>query len=359
MKRVDKHISKIFFAALLLSISLFLIMTLSSDFIEKLRFYLTHHIAMKSILYLYLLKIPQYIYQILPSAGILATLYTFGYLSANYEYMALKNAGLPLIRLALPLIIIAFSLFILSFILNEFVITKINYEMRIFRITQIDKRKPPPLYKDMYNLDINTTNGYALIIDKFDGKNYKMYNIKIIKINPLSQIEQRYDAKLAVWQQNKWILEDGSYRRFKDNKIYEYVGFKKMIAPFRDKPEFFTTIKKKADETDFIKYDHYIAKLKRLGLNTSEERVLYNFKFAYPFINVIVILIAIPFSIILVRTTMGANIGLAILFSFIYYIYLEFFKAMGVNGKIPPIIAAWFPNVSILLVSLYAIFKKN
>lgn len=359
MKKIDKYIIKIFLQPFFSGILLFLIILLSSDYIEKFRWYLRNKIPIHTILKLYLFKIPPYLNMILPVAVLFATLYTFGYLSKNKEYIALKAAGIPLFRLSLPVLLLGLIICVSAFFSQEFLITKINREIRIYNEKNIEKRWTNSTLKTRYNIDINTTNGYTLHINKFDGKKLVMYGVSAIILDKSANVKTRYDAEIVLWKNNAWHMKNSTIRHFSDNRVIDYQEKKDMKSPFSDPPGYFTIQRKKSVETSFIRYKQYIDRLKSLGYNYTAELVSYNFKFSYPFISVIVVLLAIPFSIYMGRTTGILGTGFTMLITFLFYIYIEVFRAMGTSQKIAPLVAAWFPNVSVMIIALFGIFRKN
>jgi lipopolysaccharide export LptBFGC system permease protein LptF len=76
-------------------------------------------------------------------------------------------------------------------------------------------------------------------------------------------------------------------------------------------------------------------------------------KLAFPLIAPIIILLAIPFS--LLAGTRGAVGGLAlgIGIGILYWAVSALFEAMGAVGQLPPFMAAWSPDVIFGFLALY------
>src|SRR5690606_21438974 len=77
----------------------------------------------------------------LPLAVLLSSIMTFGNLGETFELVAIKSAGIGLIRFMLPLFVTAFLLSVLAFMFNNYVIPVANLKMRTLH-TDIVNKKP-------------------------------------------------------------------------------------------------------------------------------------------------------------------------------------------------------------------------
>jgi len=74
------------------------------------------------------------------------------------------------------------------------------------------------------------------------------------------------------------------------------------------------------------------------------------FNFAFPLVNLIVVLMGILLASGPRKTTVASGFGFTLLVSFVYYLFMNFGRALGHNGTLPPIPAAWAGNVLYALI---------
>lgn len=98
---------------------------------EQFRFLMEKRLSFDVLIYLHILKLPEFIIYSLPIAILMATIFTYQKLSENSEIIALQNCGLSLYKLVYPGVIIGLLLTILILILNEVVVPPANYKAAI------------------------------------------------------------------------------------------------------------------------------------------------------------------------------------------------------------------------------------
>ena len=68
-------------------------------------------------------------------------------------------------------------------------------------------------------------------------------------------------------------------------------------------------------------------------------------KVAFPFVTLIMTLLAVPFAVTTGRRGALYGIGVGIVVAIVYWIMLSIFGALGEGGVVAPLLAAWAPNV--------------
>lgn len=172
---------------------------------------ITMVILFKYIYYIIIIAVPRAI----PIAVLLAAIMAMGNLSENYEYAAIKSAGISLQRLLRPLIVVVI---LLSFVNLYF----LNYAFPWAVLKQknisynIKKHKPAlALVEGTFNADIP---GYVIKFDeKYGDEKNKLKNVLIYKTNLVNGSVNTITAKrgtIATEDNSKYMklfLEDGYY----------------------------------------------------------------------------------------------------------------------------------------------------
>jgi lipopolysaccharide export LptBFGC system permease protein LptF len=76
-------------------------------------------------------------------------------------------------------------------------------------------------------------------------------------------------------------------------------------------------------------------------------------KVAFPFVTVIMTLLAVPFAVTTGRRGALGGIGIGIALSIVYWVVLSIFGALGEGGVTTPLLAAWAPNILFGAAALY------
>ena len=170
---------------------------------------ITMVILFKYIYYIIIIAVPKAI----PIAVLLASIMAMGNLSENYEYAAIKSAGISLQRLLRPLFIVVI---LLSFVNLYF----LNYAFPWAVLKQknisynIKKQKPAlALVEGTFNSDIP---GYVIKFDeKYGEENNQLKNVLIYKTSRVNSSVNTITAKkgiIATEENSKYMrlqLEDG------------------------------------------------------------------------------------------------------------------------------------------------------
>jgi lipopolysaccharide export LptBFGC system permease protein LptF len=76
-------------------------------------------------------------------------------------------------------------------------------------------------------------------------------------------------------------------------------------------------------------------------------------KLAFPAVGLIMTLLGIPFSFTVARRGALYGIGASVVIAIVYWACLGIFEALGNNALLPPLLAAWAPNLLFGAAGLY------
>ena len=74
-------------------------------------------------------------------------------------------------------------------------------------------------------------------------------------------------------------------------------------------------------------------------------RVELQRKLSFPFITLILTLIAVPFAVTMGRHGALSGVGIGLVLALSYWVVISIFAAIGSAGMVTPLLAAWAPNV--------------
>ncbi|HEY0787744.1 MAG TPA: LptF/LptG family permease, partial [Thermoanaerobaculia bacterium] len=76
-------------------------------------------------------------------------------------------------------------------------------------------------------------------------------------------------------------------------------------------------------------------------------------KTSWPFISVVMALIALPFSFRMGKRGAMYGIGIALLLAFVYWSLFGIFTKLGEVGSLPAVLAAWSANILFAIAAVY------
>ena len=97
----------------------------------------------------------------------------------------------------------------------------------------------------------------------------------------------------------------------------------------------------------------YTERLRASGLDVVSQQVALWRKISFPFVTLIMTLLAVPFAVTIGRSGAMAGIGVAIGIAVVYWTTISVFAAMGAGGVMTPLLAAWAPNLLFGAGALY------
>lgn len=89
----------------------------------------------------------------------------------------------------------------------------------------------------------------------------------------------------------------------------------------------------------------YTAQLRASGFDVSGQLVALERKLSFPFVTLVMTLIAVPFAVTTGRRGAMYGVGVGIVLAMTYWVAISIFAALGTGGLIGPALAAWAPNL--------------
>ena len=293
---------------------------------------------------------PQYVYYILPLAVLLAALVTIGLLTKNSELVVMKACGISLYRVALPMIgaaIIAGGVLIL---LEETVLGPSN--RRAEAIRHVIRGGSPQTFDVLLRQWVVGSDGEIYHFDYYDPRAQQLNGLSIYEFGSRMQVlARRTDAERAVYVggsgagSDDWRLEEGWTRELADDgETRAFMPFSESEAAI-EPSAYFTT--QQPDER-FMSYGEladYTARLRASGFDVSGQLVALERKLSFPFVTLVMTLIAVPFAVTTGRRGAMYGVGVGIVLAITYWVAISLFAALGTGGLIGPALAAWAPNL--------------
>jgi LPS export ABC transporter permease LptF/LPS export ABC transporter permease LptG len=298
-------------------------------------------------------------YQLAPLAALVAVLVTMGIMTKNNELVAFKAGGISLYRISFPLLLAGVMLAGALIGLDDTYLPYANQRQDALR-NQI-KGRPPQTYYQPRRQWIFGQNAKVYNYEFFDPDQQLFGNLNVFELDPATfDIKRRVFAARAHWdnQQGLWILESGWVRDFYHGQVSHYEPFlADALKELNEPPSYFNREVRQSYQMTWWELRQYIRDLRQAGFDVARLSVQLQKKLSFPLIAPIIILLAIPFSILV--GTRGAIGGLAtgVAIAIVYWAASALTEAMGSVGQLPPLLAGWAPDTIFGFLGLYFFLK--
>jgi len=298
-------------------------------------------------------------YQLAPLAALVAVLVTLGVMTKNNELVAFKASGLSLYRIALPLLIAGGVLATSLLLLDDTYLPYANQRQDALR-NQI-KGRPAQTYYQPSRRWIFGENAKVYNYDLFDPDHQLFGGLNVFELNPASfEVRRRIYAARAHWdaQQGIWILESGWIRDFDHGHVARFAPFlANALGELNEPPSYFNREVRQYYQMTWWELKRYIADLGQAGFDVERLSVQLQKKLSFPLIAPIIILLAIPFSILVGTRGAIGGLALGVGIAIVYWAASALTEAMGAVGQLPPLLAAWAPDTVFGFLGLYFFLK--
>ncbi len=95
----------------------------------------------------------------------------------------------------------------------------------------------------------------------------------------------------------------------------------------------------------------HISVMNKQGADLAPLRVLFHLKLAIPWACVILAVLGASLGVGPQRSGAGMGLAMSVLIVFAYYVVMSFSRSFGEGGYLPPVVAAWAPNIIFLVIA--------
>ena len=125
----------------------------------------------------------------------------------------------------------------------------------------------------------------------------------------------------------------------------------------KEKPEDFLRHEDQSSFMNYRKLRHHIRRLQAGGYSPHKEMVDLYRKISFPFTNLVIVLLGIPFALSAPRSGALLGIGLSVGISLLYYGFEAIIIAVGKEGWLPALLASWLPNMIFATVGIILLIR--
>jgi len=345
LRILDRYITLEFLKVFAICVMGFVLVFLLVEITDKIKYYFNYNPSGGLMIKYFLVKIPGYLFFVIPLAILLGGMLSLFMLARHYELIAMQASGIDALSIAGPVLKAGVVASLLMFLANETVIPWSNRYSEYIQNVEIAGQPDRTFFKRdqiwMRSPDSITH------IQKFVKSSRTLEKITMVRWDENYRLTERLYADKAKWWNDHWVFYGVNRTRRTPEGRFEVKTVASMPGPLNKPPEDFGRVERVANEMNLIQLGAYMDKIVEEGYRPVRYLVDWHDKIAFPVVCLIMAALSVPFAIRARPGAGGMALGLAlsVVVAFGYWIVHTMFIALGHGGYIPPIAAAWGANV--------------
>lgn len=370
MSRIDRYVFREWakvFALTLMAVKGLLVL---DDVQSHLPDLLEHGAGVEEIVRYYSLTLPTFLPHVIPLSLLVSILFVLGQRHRYHEITAMRCAGLGLFRITRTLWAAGALLALLLFYLNADWIPRAVEGSRTLRDNLRHEREIDIAVTEdvgiIHNLTFyNHTDGRLWFINRFSERTYRAFGVTISEIRESGARElRRIVANEGYFDdiEGHWILLRGRETFFSEetgDPVRSLAFAEKVLPDFTEEPDLMKFLEKRPRDLSFFELQRII-----VTLSPEEDARVADYARQYyeilfnPLGVLIVVALAIPFSVSGVRANPMVGVSKSLGLFVLYYLTVNTARFLGAD-YLSPMHSALLPNLMMLAVAGYFFWRAT
>jgi len=355
MRVLTKYLIREFTKFFVIFEAVFLFLYLVIDFLDRIDNFIEAGVAGSIVFFFFLYKLPFTVVQMAPPALALTVIVTFSLLRRSHEITAMKSCGINLFDVSRILLFAALCIGAVTFLISDILVPYASTRGNRIWKTYVNKMDPSLFYGSNQIWYKGPDRIYW--IRHFSSGSNTMNDATFYFFDGSFRLIRKIECRKGMWVDGNWILEDAIVQKLDGRGEYRLNKFDRLTLDLPENPDSFKKGMKEPEEMDLWHLKRYAEDVRKEGYDSSKYLVDMNIKIAFPFICLILVIMGIPIALELRSGSipMGVSVGIGV--CFLYFLTLGFSRSLGLMGAIPPILAAWLPNILFSFIGIYLMLR--
>ncbi len=341
MTTIDRHIIREilrYFLWILLSVTTIYII---ADFFERIDNIIEAGLSVRrAILYL-IARIP--LEQLIPASTLLSVLLTFGLMHKHNELTALKTSGISIYRCIKAPLIVGVGASLALILCAEMMLPILRSTANRYWSEAGPKVQRASKRQDVW---LRGTDHIAHI-RHFDAATSSAADLRISFFDGQFRLIRRIEARQALFQETQWFCQNVLEQTLDPTDGSSVlIHHDQLVLPAYFQIEDLKHGIRAADEMGLLELGEYIRTVAAEGYDTTTLRVDWQAKIAFP---PVCVLLAVMAAAIAGRTRHHEGLAIVVVMgigtAFCFWVVQSFSLALGYAALLPPVMAAWIPNM--------------
>lgn len=355
MRILTRYLAKeVFLATTLVLLALVMLMGFF-DLIHELGDLGKGSYALSDILLYVLLSAPANIYNLFPVATLIGTLFALSRLASNSELTVMRVSGMSLMSIAKSLMTVGVFFAVLTLSFGELVTPVAERYAQELKVRATESLIGQEFRSGVWVKD----EGRFVNVKEvhLNGADARLVDIKIYEFDGVNRLKTISLAKKGSYLGNEeWKLEDVQQTLLSDSKTtlnhLPEMKWKSVL-----KPEILSVLLVVPEQMSAFNLYAYIQHLKDNSQRATRYEIALWTKVVYPTAVIVMILLALPFSITQHRAgAVGVKLFIGILIGLAFNLVNRLFSSIGQLNDFSPFVSASLPTLSFLIVALVGLW---
>ena len=321
------------------------------NFFEQIDKFVANKASLADVGKYYLYQIPYLVNLLSPVAALLATFFSLGEFAMRRELLAIKAAGVPVWRTFFPILGVGALATAYGLWANQGLVPDGLRKAREIRAYKILKRKTARARTYGERISFFGEGGRLYYFRRIDARRNAAWGIVVLELEG-NRVVRRIDARRGRYD-SVWTFYGVVEREFLPDGSVRFARHSRKVYPeVKERPFDFLKSPKEIAETNTPELLRRIKVLKRAGLEFYQELVELQVRFSFPFMNLIILLFALPIAAGMRGASRAWGFGISIMVAFFYWALLQATRTLGDVGRLDPTLSAWIPNITFVLFSI-------
>jgi len=297
-------------------------------------------------------SIPGHIYELIPTAVLIGSMYTVGQLSYNSEFTIIRTSGLSIKKIALSLIFVSLFFSILTFAIGDLITPGSEKNAQQLKINSTESSVSQEYKSGFWIKDGNSFVNIENVLP-----DTTLRDIHIYEFDKNFSLRTIINSKNGKFEEGQWKLNSISLTSFENNKVVhskiDSGTWKSLI-----RPEMMNVLIISPDKMSTFNLIKFIDYLKINNQNITRYEVALWEKIIHPIMPIIMIIFALPFGFLQERSGgKYLKMFIGIIIGIFYQIINTMMRHLGTLNDWPPFLSSLIPSLIFLSIGLYLIAK--
>ncbi len=349
--RLDRYIIKKFLGTYIFAILLLLAIVVVFDINEKLDAFTKAPLS-ETLFDYFLNFLPYFANQFAPLFTFIAVIFFTSKLAGNSEIIAMLSTGMSFRRFAVPYLISAAVIAGGTLLLSSYIIPPANKQ----RIEFTNKYVKNKRVDYGVNIMMMVSPGEIVYMSRYDNITKTGSKFSLEKFDENKRLVSRTTAQIVKWDTlYNWRLQDYVIRTIDGNREYIRRG-NTLDTVISFEPRDFLISENDNEQMTTPELNDYIDRQKERGVgNIQSFEIEKHRRIAMTAAAFILTIIGMSLSSRKVKGGIGLNIGIGLLLSFSYILFMTITETFARSNLTSPMVAMWIPNIiyTIIAIVLY------
>ena len=363
LKTIDKYIFRELLKIFLISIFAMTMILYLDKFLFIAEMIVNRGVSFLEIVMMMVYISPAFFAITIPIAVLMAAVVTFNQFSVHNEWVAMKSCNWSFIELMKPVLFFSLFAYFLANIIMFWALPWGNQSYKVLVYDIIKNRANIDIQPNVFNRDFKN----LILLVKEHQHNSLLKGVFIADTSNPGAPEIITSEQGVIFPNPETLkiqlkLNNGIIHELsKERGEYQTLNFDRydinLSLPDTERLEKEALVGNR--ELSFSKIKERIKDMKEKGLPTSGPEVELSKKFSIPFTCLLFAFLGAPLGIKSSRSGKSGSFGVTVAVILVYYLGLIVTQNLGRIGKIHAYTSVWIPNIILVLVVVYVIYKMQ